>query len=206
MVIDVTASARQVFEHVCALQPRFVDFLFPDATYETPPPQHSADPLATPYGDWLFEMFESWIADEAAHFRIRLFERIIHGLLGITGQSDALGPGRNEVLVIESDGSIEPVDVLKVCGEGATRTEFNVHTAARASLPDLPELPAQTRLCGRLPAAPLPEGQRLRQSVRLLSRFDEADHRHSELGVRDAPVRYRAGTAARAVVAITALP
>jgi uncharacterized protein len=127
MVMDVTANPRTVFEQVRALEPRFVDFLFPDATYERLPPQYASDGQSTPYGDWLLHIFQSWMQDETARFRIRLFERIIHGVLGIPGTSDAIGPGPNEVLVIESDGSIEPVDVLKVCGEGATRTEFNVH-------------------------------------------------------------------------------
>jgi len=126
MVIDVTANPAGVFEYVRALEPRFVDFLLPDATYEKPPPGHG-DESDAPYADWLLEMFRLWIGDAAARFRIRLFEQIIHGLLGIEGRSDAIGRGVNEVLVIETDGAIEPVDVLKVCGEGTTRTRFNVH-------------------------------------------------------------------------------
>jgi len=127
MVMDVSTNPRTLFEHVRALEPRFVNFLFPDATYERLPPRYASDGQSTPYADWLLEIFELWMKDDAARFRIGLFERIIHRVLGIPGQSDALGPGPNEVLVVEGDGSIEPVDVLKVCGEGATRTQFNVH-------------------------------------------------------------------------------
>ncbi|HEV7878744.1 radical SAM protein [Bradyrhizobium sp.] len=137
-VIDVSASPRDVFDHLNELRPRMVDFLFPDATHDRPPLQYSSDEAATPYADWLLEIFHVWIADERASFRIRLFERIINGILGIEGKLDALGPGKNEVLVVESDGGIEPVDVLKVCGDGMTSTPYNVH---RDSLDDALEHP-----------------------------------------------------------------
>ncbi len=125
-VMDVSASPREIFDHLKELAPRAVDFLFPDATHDNPPPHTSADGEATPYADWLLEIFQLWIADGASSFPIRLFERIIRMVLGGNGRLDALGPGRNEVLVIETDGSIEPVDVLKVCEDGITRTSLNV--------------------------------------------------------------------------------
>lgn len=129
-VVDVTAPASEVFAHISQLNPRSVDFLLPDATYEKPPPRHAEDGDATPYADWLLDIFRRWITDDAAAFRIRLFERIIHSILGIRGELDAIGPGTNKVLVVETDGAIQPVDVLKVCGDGITQTPFNIASAA----------------------------------------------------------------------------
>jgi uncharacterized protein len=129
-VVDITAAPSEIFAHISRLNPRSVDLLLPAATYEKPPPHYSRDDGATPYADWLLEMFKLWIADETTSFRIRLFERIIHTLLGIGGELDAIGPGKNRVLVVESDGAIQPLDLLKVCGDGMTQTPFNVQSTA----------------------------------------------------------------------------
>ena len=39
-----------------------------------------------------------------------------------------MGKGENEILVIETNGGIEAVDVLKICGDGFTKTDANVST------------------------------------------------------------------------------
>lgn len=130
-VVDVAADPSAVYEHLKLLKPRSVDFLLPDATHDKLPPRLPVDDAeATPYADWLLEVFHRWINDEAAQFRIRLFEHIIHNVIGIRRNLDALGRGRNEVLVVESNGGIEAVDVLKVCEDGIAKTPFNVHGAS----------------------------------------------------------------------------
>jgi uncharacterized protein len=125
-VVDIAAAPRRIFDHLRELSPRMVDFLLPDATHDKPPAQITDHNTLTPYADWLLEMFHIWIADDLAGFRIRLFEQIINGILGSAGKLDALGRGTNEVLVVESNGAIEPVDVLKVCADRITSTSFNV--------------------------------------------------------------------------------
>ena len=126
--MDVATDPREIWEHLRELEPRSADFLFPDATYEKPPPRLSHKANVTPYADWLLQIFKLWIADETSFFRIRLFERIVRSVLSLEGRLDALGPGKNELLVIETDGAIEPVDVLKICEDGITRTSLNVIT------------------------------------------------------------------------------
>jgi uncharacterized protein len=54
------------------------------------------------------------------HIGVRLFEEIITVLCGMPTYLDQLGDGRNEVLVVETDGGLEAVDSLKVCGDGFT--------------------------------------------------------------------------------------
>ena len=39
-----------------------------------------------------------------------------------------MGYGDNTVLVIETNGEIEAVDVLKICGESFTKTNININT------------------------------------------------------------------------------
>lgn len=119
-VIDLAADPLEIFRHVLELDPRKVDFLFPDASHEQP------SAVGTPYADWLLRIFEVWIGAETPPVRIRLFEHIVAAVLGLQPASDALGPGENRIVVIETDGGIEPVDVLKVCGNGITKTPLNV--------------------------------------------------------------------------------
>ena len=125
-VVDVAADPIEIFEHVLELRPRKVDFLLPDANYETQPAGMAESTSPTPYADWLLRIFDVWIAAETPPVRIRLFEQIIGGILGAANSTDALGPGPNEVVVIETDGGIEPVDVLKACKHGITKTPLNV--------------------------------------------------------------------------------
>jgi len=126
-VVDINSEPSDVFQHVLELSPSKVDFLFPDATHETPPARAIAAASETPYADWLLRLFHIWVA-ASVPFRIVLFERIARMVLGHFDSYDALGYGKNEVLVFETDGTIEPIDVLKACENGLTRTQYNVQT------------------------------------------------------------------------------
>ena len=121
-VIDVETDPAEVYAHLKTLRPRIVDFLLPQATWDDPPARPS--PLA--HARWLLDIFSLWAAEARPPFRIRLFEQIMRAVLGIAGSLDALGRGANAILVIETDGSIETVDVLRICENGITRTERNV--------------------------------------------------------------------------------
>ena len=122
IVVDIGEDPDAVFEHLLALRPRIVDFLLPQATWDDPPPRRAL----TGYADWLLAIFRRWTAMEELPFRIRLFEQIVGAVLGIPGNYDALGRGVNATIVIDTDGSIEPVDVLRVCANGMTRRGRNV--------------------------------------------------------------------------------
>lgn len=121
-VIDLEADPGAVYAHLKALRPRIVDFLLPQATWDDPPPR----PFPAAYAHWLMAIFRLWTAEPVPPFRIRIFDQIIRAVLGIAGSLDALGRGANRNLVIETDGSIETVDVLRVCENGITRTARNV--------------------------------------------------------------------------------
>jgi uncharacterized protein len=116
-VIDVAESPHAVFDHLSELRPRVVDFLLPQATWDEPPVRTSP----TPYADWLLAIFQRWTAMPELPFRIRLFEQIVRAVLGFRSNYDALGQGVNATIVIETDGGLETVDVLRVCENGITR-------------------------------------------------------------------------------------
>lgn len=123
-VLDLAVEPAEAYRNLCELQPRVVDFLLPQATWDAPPPRT----LPTPYADWLLALFDLWSVEEQPAFRVRVFDKIIGAVLGFPRPSDALGMGVNATLVVETDGSIEAVDVLRVCENGITARGFNVLT------------------------------------------------------------------------------
>ncbi len=83
----------------------------------------------SPYADWLIEVFDDWYPKPQT--KIRMFEEIMHLLLGGSSDSEVVGLARARMVVIETDGSIEQEDTLKVAYDGATATGLHV---ARDSL------------------------------------------------------------------------
>lgn len=57
---------------------------------------------------------------------MRLFEECVALLLGLPAATESLGLGPFDAVVVETDGSIEQVDSLKSCYEGAARTGLDV--------------------------------------------------------------------------------
>jgi uncharacterized protein len=121
--VDVANDPVQVFHDLTALGPPKIDLLLPHATWEHPPPQ-AADGR-TPYGDWLRAVFDAWF-DAPPVVGIRIFEELLNALLGGASRSEAVGQSAPESLVIETDGSLEQTDALKVAFPGAAATGFNV--------------------------------------------------------------------------------
>lgn len=126
-VLDPEIDPDEMYEQLRDLAPRAVDFLLPQATHDDPPPGHTAGRDAAPYAAWLITMFDLWARDGLDVFRVRLFEQIVACVLGTGGGMAAMGRGLTGVVVIETDGGIEPNDLLRACRPGITRTPLNVH-------------------------------------------------------------------------------
>ena len=126
-----------------------------------------------------------------------MFESIIDTSRGGDSGTESLGLAPSDVLVIETDGTIEQADSIKVAYDGAPATGLDIfqhpldaaaaHPAIRARQrgiaglsDDLPPVPGGHHLRRGPLRAPLPDRQRLPQPVRLLRRPGE-DH-HSRAG------------------------
>src|SRR5262245_21973402 len=125
-VIDLEAEPLNLYRHWRELGIRQCDFLLPDGTCDTPPPGLSLDRSQTPYADWLLAIFDEWFNSEDTALSIRIFENIIRLLFDPGAGNESLGGGQNGLLVIETDGGIEPVDALKICGPAFTKLGLNV--------------------------------------------------------------------------------
>jgi uncharacterized protein len=127
-VLNVNADPIKTYEHLKGLRVKRVNFLFPDSTYDQPPPQ-SFTKNETAYADWLIQLFDRWLDEpNGERINISLFEGIIMAILGIEASDEFMGSANNELLVIETNGGIEAVDVLRICGDGFTKRNANVLT------------------------------------------------------------------------------
>lgn len=126
-VVSLDADATSSYREYRAMGVPSIDFLLPDRHHDSPPAR--IERSSTPYADWLIDVFEAWFADNDPSFRIRLFENILDLLFGSPTATDYIGGTRNGVIVVETNGGIEPVDVLKICGDRFTKTTHNVLTS-----------------------------------------------------------------------------
>jgi len=102
------------------------DFLLPDGNYDKPPPK-LGEGLETPYADWLIKLFDHWFDIRPRGIQIQIFSDIFELIFSPSSGGDSIGTGENNVIVIETDGGIEPVDVLKICGSGFTKLGMNIN-------------------------------------------------------------------------------
>ncbi len=94
------------------------DILPPDATHSDNPHQ---------IGDYFVKLFDVWFDKYAAQgVRISTLDAMIQGLVGNLSVSDTIGLGPIETVTLMTDGSLEPLDVLRIAGDGSTKTDSNV--------------------------------------------------------------------------------
>jgi uncharacterized protein len=136
-VVDLAADPVETYEALLAHTPPRLDLLLPHGTWHTPPPglPHRTVPPGrppadtygpTPYGDWLRTVFDRWYDAPRRETGIRLFEEIMVLLFGGTARSEAVGLTPVDLVVVETDGTIEQADSLKVSYPGAPETGLDV--------------------------------------------------------------------------------
>ena len=122
-VVNPEVPGRTVLNHFMDIGVRKVDFLWPEYHHDAPPPW----PPGT-LGDYYCELFDYWYDEIPSPPRIRWFETAISLLLGGRADCDALGPHPVADIMVESDGTWEALDTLRICGNGITRTGLDVRT------------------------------------------------------------------------------
>jgi uncharacterized protein len=128
-VIDVENDPIELYDLFKRQGFSSADFLLPDHNHETPPKRLKEAVVApTDYGDWYIKLFDKWFNDEKP-LEIRFFSQIVQIILGGSTGGDNIGSNKNDVLVLETNGEYEAVDVLKCCGDGFTKTGVNVSNA-----------------------------------------------------------------------------
>ncbi|MFD5725356.1 FxsB family radical SAM/SPASM domain protein [Streptomyces sp. NBC_00523] len=155
--VDLANDPVEVYEALAAWKPPIIDLLLPHGTWDTPPPGHV--PGETPYADWLIAVFDHWYKQPEQPTRIRLFEELIAQLLGGTAVSEVFGTAPLDFVVVETDGSIELMDTLKVAYDGAPATGLNLRNHSFDAVLAQPAMRAnqagEAALCETCRACPL---------------------------------------------------
>lgn len=114
--VDVANDPVAVLDALVELEPPRVDFLLPHATWQTPPVRPDGAPDA--YARWLLRVFDRW-EQLGRPVPVRLFESLLSTLRGGPSLTESLGLAPTDLVVVETDGTLEQVDSLKSAFEGA---------------------------------------------------------------------------------------
>lgn len=139
--VDLRNDPVAAYEALLRHAPPALDFLLPHGTWDEPPPgvghrtvpprlppgsARGAPPGPAPYAEWLGAVFDRWFDAPVQETRVRLFEELMTGLLGGTMRSEAVGLSPVDLVVVETDGSIQQSDSLKAAHAGAPATGLDV--------------------------------------------------------------------------------
>jgi uncharacterized protein len=125
-VVQPGFDGAAAYRHLAALGPRSVNFLLPDYTHDTVGPVREAFG-PTPCADFLIPAFEEWwTTGSLDEIRVGLFWSISRLILGAESDVDLLGNMPLSFVFVETDGEIQPLDVLRVCGNAFNATGLNV--------------------------------------------------------------------------------
>ncbi|MBA2951855.1 FxsB family radical SAM/SPASM domain protein [Streptomyces sp. PSKA28] len=125
--IDIANDPLAVHDALTALDPPRIDYLLPHATWDHPPGRPADGPAhtETPYADWLSAVFDRWDEQEQA-VPVRFFESVLSTLRGGPSLTESLGLAPSDLAVVETDGSFEQADSLKIAYDGAAATGYDV--------------------------------------------------------------------------------
>jgi uncharacterized protein len=153
--VDIRSDPVAVYRALAALEPPNLDFLLPHGTWDSPPPG-AGEPGLTRYADWLVAVFGEWTRD-GRRLPVRMFESIIETSYGGVSATESLGLAPSDVAVIETDGTIEQADSIKVAYDGAPATGLDIfrhpldtaaaHPAIKARQLGIAGLSATCRQC-----------------------------------------------------------
>lgn len=116
-------DAAKIYTYFRSLGIDNMDFLWPE--------YHHDDPSPWPPGalsSYFIKIFEEWYSEANKFVSIRWFESTMLLMLGGDSLVESTGGGPVTSVVIESDGSLQPLDVLRTCRAGMTELGLNVTT------------------------------------------------------------------------------
>lgn len=118
-VCDPSSSPKEVVEFMLnELNCNYFDILIPDANNNDKPESISK---------YYIELFEIWYYELSKRkIKVRIIENIIRGIVGIGSTSESIGLGVNTTYTLLTDGSIEPLDILRIAGNSFTKTNLNI--------------------------------------------------------------------------------
>jgi uncharacterized protein len=124
-VVHPGADGENIYKHFRSLNITSMDFLLPDVSHDNKDRMYSS--LGdTPVAEYLIPALDAWLAEDDPKVAVRLFQDLFRRLMGGGGLIDAFGGSGSSYLIVETDGTIQANDALRVCEDGIARTGLNV--------------------------------------------------------------------------------
>lgn len=124
-VVRFGTDSVRTHRHLAGLGARSIAYILPDHTHDTiGPVRRRFGPH--PCADFLIPVFDEWWFEGTMSTAVNPFLAIARSILGGQSRVDFLGNRPYGFIFIEADGTIEGLDVLKVCGQGLAATGLNV--------------------------------------------------------------------------------
>ena len=121
--VDIETDPVAVHDALTALGPPRIDYLLPHSTWDSPPPRPPESP--TPYADWLLSAFDRW-EEQGRQVPVRTFDSVLSTLRGGPSLTEAMGLAPSDLAIVETDGTFEQADSLKIAYAGAPATGYDV--------------------------------------------------------------------------------
>jgi uncharacterized protein len=152
-VVNFDADPLEVHEHFCELGADRISYLMPHVTHDDIA-EVTARYGPTPCLDWLGPVLDHWWSRGTLATDVQPFASMARVILGGPSDLDLFGGAPLGFCFVETDGDIEGLDVLKICGDGFAGTTHNVLTAGFDAFAAGGGLHAETIFRGRpLPTA-----------------------------------------------------
>jgi uncharacterized protein len=111
-------SAYRLFRSMGILD---IAFLMPDATHDTKRLQYARVPRGA-IAQFLIDAFEAWMDEDDPEVSLRPVIGLIRAMYGGPQETDAFGSPPLNYAIVDTDGSVETIDTLRICGEGVSHT------------------------------------------------------------------------------------
>ncbi|WP_326548113.1 radical SAM protein [Mycolicibacterium sp. ND9-15] len=151
-VVHPGANGADTYHYLRSIGVTDFDFLLPDVTHDDWRARYGTYG-PTPVADYLLPALDAWLAEDNPDVSVRSFSDIFRLIMGDTGTTDAFGGGPMPYAIIETDGSIEANDVLRVCEGALNHTGLNITSHGFDDLHQASPLPAR---CSKGPFLRLP--------------------------------------------------
>lgn len=126
-VVTPGEDGARVYRHFRELGVSSINLLLPDVTHDSRDTWYGgAGP--TPVADFLIPAFDAWFDEDNPAVVVSVFYGLLRRMLGGPMTNDAFGNPILRYLIVDTDGSIQPNDALRVCENGITQTAANVMT------------------------------------------------------------------------------
>ena len=148
-VVSPGFSGAEAYRFLRGIGVKRMDFLLPDVSHDDFAARYSRFG-PTPAADFLISALDAWLDEDDPSTEIRLFADMLKLAMGDDSAStDAFGGGPASYVIVETDGSIQANDALRVCAGDLNLTGLNVKLHAFDRLGEARSL-AKDILTGRI--------------------------------------------------------